>query len=98
MHPSHLLPVLHVMLLGQVLPQEDIGLPAGSDVVLSSSYVDSFSCEDQAYGYYADVDNNCEVRLSTHPSLVLERQFLPQVFHICYPIADETGTITEYKR
>merc|ERR1711868_200851 len=36
------------------------------------------SCEGQAYGYFADVDNNCEV------------------FHICYPLTDETGRITEY--
>ena len=75
-----LLTVLLVLLLDDVLTQEDIGLPAGADVVLTSSYVDTFSCEGQAYGYYADVDNNCEV------------------FHICYPIADDTGTILEYKR
>ena len=42
--------------------QEDVGLPAGSDAILSSPYVDSFSCEGQAYGYFADVQNNCEAR------------------------------------
>ena len=41
--------------------QDDgVGLPAGSDAILSSPYVDSFSCEGQAYGYFADVQNNCE--------------------------------------
>merc|ERR1711936_1132353 len=39
-----------------------------------------FSCEGQAYGYFADVENNCEV------------------FHICYPLTDDTGRITEYIR
>ena len=41
--------------------QDDgVGLPAGSDAILSAPYVDSFSCEGQAYGYFADVQNNCE--------------------------------------
>jgi hypothetical protein len=48
-----LLTVLLVLLLDDVLTQEDIGLPAGADVVLTTSYVDTFSCEGQAYGYYA---------------------------------------------
>merc|ERR1712170_18283 len=65
--------------LKEVVSQDDVvSLPAGSDAVLSSPYVDSFSCEGQAYGYFADVQNNCEV------------------FHICYPLTDETGRITEY--
>ena len=38
-----------------------MGLAAGSDSILSAPYVDSFSCEGQAYGYFADVQNNCEV-------------------------------------
>merc|ERR1712045_23296 len=70
-----------LMIMGirhSVSGQDDVGLPAGSDAILSSPYVDSFSCEGQAYGYFADVQNNCEV------------------FHICYPLTDETGRITEY--
>ena len=48
--------------LEKVRPQDEVAsLPAGSDAVLSSPYVDSFSCEGQAYGYFADVENNCEV-------------------------------------
>ena len=48
--------------LEMVRPQDEVAsLPAGSDAVLSSPYVDSFSCEGQAYGYFADVENNCEV-------------------------------------
>ena len=58
------LPALCLLFLEKVLLQEDevASLPAGSDAVLSSPYVDSFSCEGQAYGYFADVENNCEVR------------------------------------
>merc|ERR1712002_35365 len=36
-------------------------LPAGVNEILTSNYVDTFSCEGQEYGYYADIDNNCEV-------------------------------------
>merc|ERR1712173_477836 len=68
------LPALCLLFLEQVLLQDEVAsLPAGSDAVLSSPYVDSFSCEGQAYGYFADVENNCEV------------------FHICYPLTDDTG-------
>merc|ERR1711994_443923 len=73
------LPALCLLFLEKVLLQDEVAsLPAGSDAVLSSPYVDSFSCEGQAYGYFADVENNCEV------------------FHICYPLTDDTGRITEY--
>ena len=57
-----LLPALCLLFLERVLLQEEVAsLPAGSDAVLSSPYVESFSCEGQAYGYFADVENNCEV-------------------------------------
>ena len=73
------LPALCLLFLQKVLLQDEVAsLPAGSDAVLSTPYVDSFSCEGQAYGYFADVENNCEV------------------FHICYPLTDDTGRITEY--
>ena len=56
------LPALCLLFLEKVLLQEEVAsLPAGSDAVLSSPYVESFSCEGQAYGYFADVENNCEV-------------------------------------
>ena len=29
--------------------------------ILSGPISESFTCEGQAYGYYADVDNNCEI-------------------------------------
>merc|ERR1712014_464267 len=35
--------------------------PAGHEEILAYPYVDSFSCEGQAYGYYADVDSGCQV-------------------------------------
>lgn len=39
-------------------------LPAGAELVLGDYVQTTFSCEDeehQRYGYYADVDNNCQV-------------------------------------
>ena len=48
--------------MGLVFSQEGSGsLPAGSEDILAYPYVDSFSCEGQAYGYYADVDSGCQV-------------------------------------
>ena len=61
---SHLSTALAVssLVLGLVLSQEGSGsLPAGHEEILASPYVDSFSCEGQAYGYYADVDSGCQV-------------------------------------
>ena len=37
-------------------------LPDGSEFILRArSYQQTFSCEGRRYGYYADVDNNCEI-------------------------------------
>ena len=61
---SHLSTALAVssLVLGLVLSQEGSGsLPAGHEEILAYPYVDSFSCEGQAYGYYADVDSGCQV-------------------------------------
>ena len=38
------------------------GLPAGHEEILEYPYQDTFSCEGQAYGYYADVQSGCQVR------------------------------------
>ncbi|QQP52933.1 Putative LOC100898776 [Caligus rogercresseyi] len=35
-------------------------LPADADLILDAPISTSFSCDGQAYGYYADVDNNCQ--------------------------------------
>ena len=96
------LPALCLLFLEKVLLQDEVatsGLPAGSDAVLSSPYVDSFSCEGQAYGYFADVENNCEVSWERLGESGLGTKYLCcslQVFHICYPLTDDTGRITEY--
>lgn len=37
------------------------GLASGSEDVLLEPYDDSFSCEERTYGYYGDVNNNCQV-------------------------------------
>ena len=97
------LPALCLLFLEKVLLQDEVAsLPAGSDAVLSSPYVDSFSCEGQAYGYFADVENNCEVRRGEGRGERWDQSWLGiiililQVFHICYPLTDDTGRITEY--
>merc|ERR1711881_189178 len=39
-----------------------VGLPAGHEDILSNPYnPESFSCEGQDYGYYADVESGCEI-------------------------------------
>merc|ERR1719411_140165 len=39
-----------------------VGLPAGHEDILSNPYnPESFSCEGQDYGYYADVESDCEI-------------------------------------
>ena len=55
--------LLFILGMEEVVSQDDVAsLPAGSEDVLTSPYVDGFSCEGQAYGYFADVQNNCEVK------------------------------------
>ena len=57
------------MYLAVALPQSLDGsaggayqFPADAETILSSVPVqESFTCEGQQYGYYADVDNNCEI-------------------------------------
>ena len=71
------LPALCLLFLEKVLLQDEVAsLPAGSDAVLSSPYVDSFSCEGQAYGYFADVENNCEVRGELEVDCVLTENYI----------------------
>jgi hypothetical protein len=36
-------------------------LPAGSDLLLGFQVRTTFSCDNRVYGYYADVDNNCQL-------------------------------------
>ncbi|KAG7157381.1 U-scoloptoxin(01)-Cw1a-like [Homarus americanus] len=53
-------------------------LPEAAETLLRArSLQTTFTCDNRAYGYYADVDNNCEI------------------FHVCYPIVDETGALLE---
>ena len=53
---------------------------------------ESFSCEGQDYGYYADVESACEVRENI---LFFSRKTPPfQIFHICLPIQDNEGIVT----
>ena len=52
-------------------------LPADAELNLFAPVVNSFICDGLPYGYYADVDNNC------------------QIFHVCMPLQDEQGTITQ---
>nr|XP_053633577.1 U-scoloptoxin(01)-Cw1a-like [Cherax quadricarinatus]XP_053633578.1 U-scoloptoxin(01)-Cw1a-like [Cherax quadricarinatus] len=53
-------------------------LPAEAEALLRARTLQTtFSCDSRAYGYYADVDNNC------------------QVFHVCFPLTDDTGSLLE---
>ncbi|CAL4080829.1 unnamed protein product [Meganyctiphanes norvegica] len=36
-------------------------LPAGSETILSQPLQYTFHCTGRPYGYYADIDNNCQV-------------------------------------
>nr|ABZ81537.1 chitin binding peritrophin-A domain-containing protein [Artemia franciscana] len=36
-------------------------LPDGTDSFLNGGLKTTFSCEGENYGYYADVDNNCQI-------------------------------------
>lgn len=50
--------------LGRQASGPGLQLPAGAELVLGDYVQTTFSCEDaehQRYGYYADVDNNCQV-------------------------------------
>merc|ERR1712126_554117 len=58
--------IIRLFLMACVVSAQDEGsgngLPAGADSILSSSYnPDSFSCDKQAYGYYADIESGCEI-------------------------------------
>merc|ERR1712098_387348 len=57
--------ILTLILMASLVLSQDgsgNGLPAGAEEILSSSYnPDSFSCDNQAYGYYADVESGCEI-------------------------------------
>jgi len=52
-------------------------LPADAEFLLSAPLQTTFSCDNLPYGYYADMDNNC------------------QLFHVCFPVADEIGALVE---
>lgn len=40
--------------------ESQLGLPSNSTSI-RQNIVDTFSCEDRNYGYYADVDNDCQL-------------------------------------
>jgi Chitin binding Peritrophin-A domain. len=41
-------------------PEEALGLPSNATSI-RSDIADTFSCESRIYGYYADVDNDCQL-------------------------------------
>ena len=94
-HPSTALAVsVSALVIGLVLSQEGSGsLPAGHEEILAYPYVDSFSCDGQAYGYYADVDSGCQVGRRRRRRINNHQIF--QVFHICLPIEDNEGQVLE---
>jgi len=52
---------LVLLLLPLVSARMPYELSAGADLRLSEPLQRTFSCDNLPYGYYADVDNNCEV-------------------------------------
>ena len=44
----------------------NINMIAGSEDILQTPYSDTFSCEGQGYGYYADVQSGCQVIKQKH--------------------------------
>ena len=59
--PAVVAAFLAAVVLGQDSDAVPSVLPGGSDEILEKPYKDGFSCEGQGYGYYADVENNCQV-------------------------------------
>ncbi len=47
-----------------VPPDQGFNLPAGADELLSEPLNTDFSCEGRRYGYFADVNNNCQVSVN----------------------------------
>ncbi|XP_040572558.1 uncharacterized protein [Lepeophtheirus salmonis] len=50
-------------LTSQVISQSPTAyeLPTDAEAILAAPLSTSFTCDGQPYGYYADVDNNCQV-------------------------------------
>ena len=63
--------------ISMVFARSPYQFPADTELTLSQPLSTAFSCEGYPYGYYADVNNNCEV------------------FHVCMPVQDDLGVITE---
>ena len=57
----HVSVLAFILGVGHVLSQDESGLPAGSEDILQYPYSETFSCEGQDYGYYADVQSGCQV-------------------------------------
>merc|ERR1711963_161628 len=59
----HVSVLVFILGCGHVLSQDGTGsgLPAGSEDILQYPNSDTFSCEGQGYGYYADVQSGCQV-------------------------------------
>ena len=98
----HVSVLVFILGCGHVLSQDGTGsgLPAGSEDILQYPYSDTFSCEGQGYGYYADVQSGCQVEISKtfHHFISCDLKqfdFLQQVFHICLPIEDNDGNVIE---
>lgn len=47
-------------------------LPSDSELIRSNIVDSNFDCEEHGPGYYADVDNECQVRTYSFPSFVIK--------------------------
>ena len=65
----HVSVLAFILGVGHVLSQDESGLPAGSEDILQYPYSETFSCEGQDYGYYADVQSGCQVSQNSRQAI-----------------------------
>jgi len=51
--------------------EQRLGLPDNSTAI-RPNIVDTFSCENKVYGYYADIDNECQLFHICHPVVLAD--------------------------
>jgi hypothetical protein len=68
-------------------PEEALGLPSNATSI-RSEITDSFSCDSRIYGYYADVDNECQLFHVCLPVQFADGK--EKIFKWCFICPEET--------
>ena len=55
----------------QTTIEEQMGLPSNASAI-RPNIVDTFQCDNRIYGYYADVDNDCQVFHICYPVVLAD--------------------------